>query len=61
MSEAFVKILKRDYVYVSDCYSAQETMRLLEGWIKNYNTVAPHSGLGKRSTLDNPLEKLSMM
>ena len=24
-------------------------MRLLEEWIKDYNTVAPHSGLGMRS------------
>ena len=49
MSEAFVKTIKRDYVYVSDCYSAEVTMELLEGWIKDYNTVAPHSGLGMRS------------
>jgi len=49
MSEAFVKTIKRNYVYVSDCYSAEVTMGLLEGWIKDYNTVAPHSGLGMRS------------
>ena len=52
MSEAFVKTMKRDYVYVSDCYSAETTMKLLEGWIKDYNTVAPHSGLGMRSPLE---------
>ena len=52
MSEAFVKTIKRDYVYVSDCYSAEVTMRLLEGWIKDYNTVAPHSGLGMRSPVE---------
>ena len=39
MSEAFVKTIKRDYVYVSDCYSAEVTMKMLEGWIKDYNTV----------------------
>ena len=44
-----MKTIKRDYVYVSDCYSAEVTMELLEGWIKDYNTVAPHSGLGMRS------------
>lgn len=49
MSEAFVKTIKRDYVYVSDCYSAEVTMRMLEDWIRDYNTVAPHSGLGMRS------------
>ena len=49
MAEAFVKTIKRDYVYVSDCYSAEITEKLLEGWIKDYNTVAPHSGLGMRS------------
>lgn len=49
MSEAFVKTIKRDYVYVSDCYSAEVTQKLLEGWVKDYNIVAPHSGLGMRS------------
>jgi len=49
MSEAFVKTIKRDYVCVSDCYSAEVTMKLLEGWIEDYNTAAPHSGLGMRS------------
>ena len=52
MSEAFVKTIKRDYVYVSDCYSAEVTMKLLEAWIKDYNTVAPHSGLGMRSPVE---------
>ena len=52
MSEAFVKTIKRDYVYVSDCYSAEVTMKLLEEWIKDYNTVAPHSGLGMRSPVE---------
>ena len=52
MSEACVKTVKRDYVYVNDCYSAEVTRKLLEGWIKDYNTVAPHSGLGMRSPLE---------
>ena len=47
-----MKTMKRDYVYVSDCYSAEVTMKLLEGWIEDYNTVAPHSGLGMRSPLE---------
>ena len=28
MSEAFVKTIKRDYVYVNDCYSAEVTIKL---------------------------------
>ena len=49
MSEAFVKTIKRDYVYVSDCYEAEQTMKLLKEWIRDYNTQAPHSGLGMKS------------
>ena len=49
MSEAFVKTIKRDYVYVNDCYSAEQTIGQLESWIKDYNTVAPHSALGMKS------------
>ena len=52
MSEAFVKTIKRDYVYVSDCYSARSVMRLLKGWIRDYNAEAPHSGLGMKSPLE---------
>ena len=37
---------------MSDCYSAEVTMKLLEEWIKDYNTVAPHSGLGMRSPVE---------
>ena len=49
MSEAFVKTIKRDYVYVNDCYSAEQTIGQLESWIEDYNTVAPHSALGMKS------------
>ena len=52
MAEAFVKTLKRDYVYVSDCYDAQTTMKLLEQWIYDYNHRAPHSSLGMRSPVE---------
>lgn len=51
MAEAFVKTFKRDYVYVSDCYDAATVMKLIEGWIKDYNEMAPHSGLGMKSPL----------
>lgn len=52
MSEAFVKTIKRDYVYVSDCLDAKTTMELLKGWIYDYNHKAPHSGLGMRSPME---------
>ena len=52
MAEAFVKTIKRDYVYVSDCFSAEETMGLLEGWIFDYNNEASHSGLGMKSPVE---------
>ena len=52
MAEAFVKTIKRDYVYVSDCCDAKITMKLLEQWIYDYNHRAPHSGLGMRSPVE---------
>ena len=52
MAESFVKTIKRDYVYVSDCYSAEKTRGLLWVWIEDYNSKAPHSGLGMMSPLE---------
>ncbi len=52
MSEAFVATLKRDYVYTSDCKDAQTVMKLMKKWIKDYNNVAPHSGLGMKSPVE---------
>ncbi|MCY4513366.1 MAG: integrase core domain-containing protein [Bdellovibrionales bacterium] len=52
MSKAFVATLKRDYIYTSDCNSAQDIMKLFKNWIEDYNTVAPHSGLGMRSPVE---------
>jgi putative transposase len=45
ISEAFVNTIKRDYVYVNDCYSAETVLRELPKWIEDYNQNAPHSGL----------------
>ena len=45
MSEAFVATIKRDYVYTSDCKDVH-VMKLFKNWIRDYNNVAPHSGLG---------------
>lgn len=52
MSEAFVGTLKRDYVYTNDCFDADEVLRMLPEWFKDYNEQAPHSGLGMMSPLE---------
>ena len=49
MAEAFVKTIKRDYVYVSDLSDAQTVMGQLPLWFKDYNENAPHKGLKMRS------------
>lgn len=49
MAEAFVKTIKRDYVYVSDLTDAQTVMGQLPLWFKDYNENAPHKGLKMRS------------
>jgi putative transposase len=49
MAEAFVKTMKRDYVYVSDLPDAQTVMGLLPLWFRGYNESAPHKGLKMRS------------
>lgn len=49
MAEAFVKTIKRDYVYTSDCYDAETVLKLLPKWIHDYNNNAPHSGLNMMS------------
>lgn len=52
MSEAFVNTMKRDYVYVNDCDSAEVTMQMLESWVQDYNQYAPHSALAMRSPIE---------
>ena len=49
MAEAFVKTLKRDYVYVSELTDAHTVMEQLPMWCKDYNENAPHKGLRMRS------------
>ena len=44
MSEAFVATMKKDYIYTSDCSSAQAVMKLFKNWIEDSNNVASHSG-----------------
>ena len=52
MAEAFVKTIKRDYVYTSDCSSAKSVCKMLKNWIFDYNNIAPHSGLGMKSPVE---------
>lgn len=40
MSEAFVKTLKRDYVRISALPDAETALRLIDGWIEDYNPVS---------------------
>lgn len=52
MAEAFVKTIKRDYVYQADCDCAETVLRLLPQWFADYNTFAPHSALGMKSPIE---------
>ncbi len=52
MAEAFVKTIKRDYVYQADCFDAATVLKLLPAWFADYNYVAPHSALGMRSPIE---------
>ena len=49
IAEAFVKTLKRDYVHVTPLPDAVTVLRLIAGWIEDYNDNHPHSGLKMRS------------
>jgi transposase InsO family protein len=40
MSEAFVKTLKRYYIRISALPDAQTALRLIDGWIEDYNPVS---------------------
>jgi putative transposase len=52
MSEAFVNTIKRDYVYVNDCDTAENVMKMLRDWFMDYNQIAPHSALGMKSPVE---------
>lgn len=49
MSEAFVKTIKRDYVYTNDCENAEKVISEISDWVEDYNSNAPHSALGMKS------------
>lgn len=52
MAEAFVKTIKRDYVYQLDCDSVETVLKLLPQWFADYNNVARHSALGMKSPVE---------
>ena len=49
MAEAFVKTIKRDYVYLNDVSTAAAVLDQLPNWIRDYNEIAPHKGLNMLS------------
>jgi putative transposase len=52
MAEAFVKTIKRDYVYTNDCSDPEAVLKMIPEWFKDYNEVAPHSALGMLSPME---------
>jgi transposase InsO family protein len=49
MAEAFVKTLKRDYLYVNDLPDAKTVLAQLPKWFEDYNEHHPHKGLKMHS------------
>ena len=58
MAEAFVKTMKRDYVYTSDCVDPEAVLKMLPEWFTDYNEKAPHSALGMLSPMEY-IQKIS--
>ena len=58
MAEAFVKTIKRDYVYTNDCVDPDAVLKMIPAWFKDYNENAPHSALGMLSPMEY-IEKVS--
>lgn len=52
MAESFVKTLKRDYVHVSDLWTAESVLRQIPGWFDDYNRHHPHSALNFSSPVE---------
>ena len=49
IAERFFGTLKKDYVYQGELENFAEIGRKMEGWIRDYNEVAPHSALGMKA------------
>ena len=60
MCEAFSETFKREYVYQNLLDSEDAVKELIHGWVKDNNTIAPHSararGLYKRLTENLPVK-----
>ena len=52
MAEAFVKTIKRDYVYVNDCVDPEAVLEMLPSWFSDFDEVAPFSALGMLSPME---------
>lgn len=52
MAEAFVKLFKRDYVYVNELWTADAVIRQVPTWFADYNLNHPHSALQMMSPLE---------
>ena len=52
MAESFVKSFKRDYVYLTDLWTAADVLRDLPAWFDDYNRVRPHKALRMLSPLE---------
>ena len=52
MAEAFVKLFKRDYVYVNDLWTGDAVIRQLKSWFDDYNLHHPHSALKMMSPME---------
>jgi len=49
LAEAFVGTFKRDYLGDAELRDAETVLAQLSGWFDDYNTLAPHSALGRCS------------
>lgn len=56
MAEAFVKLFKRDYVYVNELWTVESVLRQIPLWFEDYNKNHPHSGLHYKSPLEYRLD-----
>ena len=61
MAEAFVKLFKRDYVYVNDLWTGDAVIRQLASWFDDYNLHHPHSALKMLSPLEYRESQISSL
>lgn len=61
MAEAFVKLFKRDYVYVNDLWTGDSVLRQLKYWFDDYNCNHPHSALQMMSPLEYRESQISSL